>query len=335
MAEKDQETEIKNDNNATDTAATTSTSRKKAAKKATVKKASKKKVVKKAASKKALTKKKTVRKKGIKLKEESNDLDSFAEHAATEVISEETAVQLAAASPDADAVVEAADPVVAADAKIEEKKQEKTVEQIDKPVTAVPYEKPAVDKKVAEPVSAAPVSSGKPADDSGSFIVRLAGVVILFVGFAFYVQSIFEENRPSTAQQDTQPAVAETVAVTEAMIQPQVNMAPQVQETSVVPEPVPVPEAEMVIVVEPVAEVVAELPQQPVEPVVEPVSSGADSSAEITEQKTDQVEVVAESGPVGYPPPPAPPYLVMPKTPKPLPAEQMELIRQTFAPEMR
>lgn len=323
MSEKDQENQASE--SATDSSKESKA--KASSKEATRKKAAKKKVSKKkvATKAKAVRKKAAVRKKGIHLKPETSSLDSFAEHAATEESSAEDVLEQIVQDKDVEinsiniSKLNAKSDVDSADETVSPAPMEKT----EKPVAVSDSANTSGEATTAEPAEQTEPPESKMSDtseddDTDRFILKLVVIVVLFLGFAFYVQSVFEQNSQPADNAEVEAVVIDTKAT-----QPADPVPPAVTDKSILQpslEQVVTP----VVVIEPEA-IAEKTPELVPETMPEPVKP--QEKAVVLEQ------TVITSDAVRYPPPPAPAYLVMPKQPKPLPEDQMELIKQTFAPE--
>ena len=326
MAENDQEEVTSNEKTQTSAPKAKASKKKVAKKKVAKKKVAKKKVAKKkvaAAPKKKVT---TPKKKGIKLKsEESPDLNSFAEHASVE---NENSIDNNdfGDTPKEDSPTKA-EPVAQA-----EKVESKPVE----PAKVEPENTP----KAPETVAAKPTSpaqrvntQGGEDQDSGRFIVKLMIIVVIFLGFAFYVQSVFEENQ---TKQLSSPAPAAVTKAQVQIIEPVENAQPEAETAQTVAiETPPVQEAaEAADEANHKSQPEAVTETAAVEKVV--TSAEAEMPTVSMEKSTEPAAEPTETAPVkseaNYPPPPAPGYLAIPQQRiKPLPAEQMEMIKKAFA----
>ena len=299
-------------------------SKKKVSKKVT-KKVSRKKVVPKKAAKKVL-RKKASDKKPIKLKADSPELDSFAEHAAENIAAiEEAAVSLESAPPTTVKQETQPEPVVM------EKKQSVTVSESiseDKP-------KPKIDVD-------AYYKKPTPAADDESFRGKLIVAAVLFLGVGIYTYSIFQQQpQSSVSDKTTTAAVVDSVDTSKAESKAttvasgsQIVITADKAETSV-----------------PVAKEMVEKPRYTVSAPVDS-TTGVSGKAEKTQTESlaEHMEAVAKQvetpaviktvqapAPVmeapKYPPPPTPEFLRGGAS-KPLPQAQMDMIKQTFAPEL-
>ena len=297
-------------------AQTTVTAKNKVTSKKVAKKTAKKKVAKKTVSRKKAVSKKAVSKKGIQLKADSHDLDSFASHAATAQSTDDFNVNSALVLNEAElnALKEAEEdiafkPKPMPEPEPEPKLEEATNSEIQD--TKAHQEPDVSNKTVQKAVTPAPTEildvSTEPSKDL-AVIIKLLVAAGLFLSFSWYVQTVFNDK----SQQATDPVVIELVEAPE----PRIKI-----ETVTIENNAPLAELQLTPSAE-IAKVESEKNVTELTKATEEMSHNTDKSPN---------EVVAS-----YPPPPAPTFLVIPsvKQDRPLPDDQMELIKQTFAPEL-
>ena len=292
-------------------AQTTVTAKKKASKKKVAKKTAKKKV-----AKKTVSRKKAVSKKGIQLKADSHDLDSFASHAATAQSTDDFNVNSALVLNEAElnALKEAEEDIAFKPKPMPEPEPEPKLEEATNSEihdTKAHQEPDVSNKTVQKAVTPAPTEildvSTEPSKDL-AVIIKLLVAAGLFLSFSWYVQTVFNDK----SQQATDPVVIELVEAPE----PRIKI-----ETVTIENNAPLAELQLTPSAE-IAKVESEKNVTELTKATEEMSHNTDKSPN---------EVVAS-----YPPPPAPTFLVIPsvKQDRPLPDDQMELIKQTFAPEL-
>ncbi|MGD2119867.1 MAG: hypothetical protein PVG66_16030 [Chromatiales bacterium] len=266
--------------------------------------ASKKKVVNKAAVKKT-AKKKAVRKKAsekkpISLKPESSNLDSFAL----------IAQQEAEAAEKQEAAVVAAAPV-----------DETPPASVDAAAQNTMVATPGTESSKAVTTPPTPITVDEKAEKDW-IVLKLAITAVIFLGVAFFMRSTFEARKADgdLPQAAEAPAKVEnTVASNPAVAAkpPQAPATVTIQEATAVP-----PETAQT------AEIIPAKEQQ---------ASATDTAGKASSQVANVVPqaTAAET----FPPPPTPEFLQPKAAPEqqplqPLPADQMIMIRKTFAPEI-
>lgn len=307
--------------------------KKKISKKKTTKKVVRKKVVKKATSKKTTKKtekrkgakkvlrKKATQKKPIRLKADSPELDSFASHAAENVEAiEAAAVSLEtapAASKPEKTPASKAKPVKATSPKIEKTKPAKKEDKISKSQVASATKPEPIYKKTSS------------SSESESFTSKLIIAAVLFLGVGIYLITIpDEEVNNQTSAKPTVVSIKEDVKTSAA---PKVSIVTDnTAEKSDInkvkaDKTTPIKTTEMTVKSEQGSPVTDQKGK----------SLAEELNEEALRQPIAKIETEQATGEkLHFPPPPTPDFLQNTAT-KPLPENQMEMIKDLFAPELR
>ncbi len=291
--------------------------KKKVSKKKTSKKKSKKAAAKKVAKK--VMRKKASEKKPIKLKADSPELDSFAEHAAENI----AGIEAAAVSLDglSDSLTESNDELQANTGIKENTKSKKEVATVSETTKKEHKPKPKIEVeayyKKPKPSSeqrrdsAKLVPQSSKAETKESLTGKLIVSLVLFAGLGLYLVSLFTQTPQTTIVKH------ETAAVT--------SLPGESRSSG---------KTEQQTVEQGIAKVIPT-------PVVSELSSGSTVASGETQPQDKSTTELAEKTPEKatskqpeyFPPPPTPDFLKT-SVKQPIPTEQMEMIKQTFAPEM-